>query len=102
MIILEKIRAIKRNYRKAKKRRKIERSPAVTKEMILKDLKEFGIHKGDVIFLHSSLSSIGKVEGGANTVIHALIEAVSLSGTIIIPTFHMVERNMYATCMAKD
>lgn len=58
----------------------------VTKEMILSGLKEIGIHRGDVLLVHSSLSSFGHVEGGADTVIDALLQAVGPRGTITVPT----------------
>lgn len=64
------------------------RNEKVTKEMLLCGLKEIGIGKGDVLEVHSSLSSFGYVEGGANTIIEALIECVGESGTILMPTFH--------------
>lgn len=45
-----------------------------------------GVEKGDHILVHSSLSSLGWVEGGADAVIDALIEAVGDDGTVIFPT----------------
>ncbi|MDI6828185.1 MAG: AAC(3) family N-acetyltransferase, partial [Armatimonadota bacterium] len=38
------------------------------------------------VLTHSSLSSFGYVEGGADAVIDAIIEAVSPGGTVIFPT----------------
>jgi aminoglycoside 3-N-acetyltransferase len=37
--------------------------------------------------VHSSLSSFGKVVGGADTLIDALLEVVGIGGTVIVPTF---------------
>ena len=45
------------------------------KEQILKiaeDLSSLGVKPGDVLFTHSSLSSMGKVEGGCETVIRGM------------------------------
>lgn len=56
------------------------------KEELVEDLKRIGIEKGDIVLVHSSLSSIGYVPGGAETVIDSLIESVGESGTIVVPT----------------
>ena len=53
------------------------------KEQILKiaeDLSSLGVKPGDVLFTHSSLSSMGKVEGGCETVIRGMEEAVGGEG----------------------
>ena len=55
--------------------------------ILLNDFKNIGIKKGDTIVVHSSLKSMGKVEGGAECVILALLEAVGKTGTLIMPTF---------------
>ena len=59
----------------------------VTKERIVEDLRKLGLKRGDVVVFHSSLKSIGYVEGGANTVIDAFIEVVGSEGTVMVPTF---------------
>ncbi len=50
------------------------------------DLFDLGIAAGDIVIVHSSLSAMGFVAGGAQTVVEALIEAVGLTGTIVVPT----------------
>ena len=51
------------------------------------DFRDLGIRIGSEVLLHSSLSSIGRVEGGAVTVIDALLAAVdSTQGTVLVPT----------------
>ena len=54
-------------------------------DIIVKDLENLGINKGDVVIVHSSLKSMGNIEGGADTVIDALIEAVGSQGTVLFP-----------------
>jgi aminoglycoside 3-N-acetyltransferase len=56
----------------------------VKKEKIVRSLREAGIAPGDLIFLHSSLSSIGTVEGGADTVIDAFLEVLGEEGTLAV------------------
>ena len=58
----------------------------VSKSDIEKGLREIGIKEGDKLLVHSSLSSFGYVEGGADTVIDALIESVGFEGTVLVPT----------------
>ena len=54
-------------------------------DIIVKDLKKLGIKQGDTVIVHSSLKSMGQVEGGADTVIDALIEVVGKDGTVMFP-----------------
>ncbi|HOK80346.1 MAG TPA: AAC(3) family N-acetyltransferase [bacterium] len=57
----------------------------VTKNDIVSGLRKLGLKKGDIVLVHSSLSSLGKVEGGPETVIQALVEVVGRTGTIMMP-----------------
>ena len=50
------------------------------------DLKNLGIKEGMNILVHSSLSSIGWISGGAVALIDALIEIVGKDGNIIMPS----------------
>ena len=52
----------------------------ISKEDVVFSLKLMDISKGDKLLVHSSLSSIGYVDGGADTVIDALLEAVGDEG----------------------
>ena len=53
----------------------------------VKALKEVGVSKGDLLFVHSSLGAFGHVHGGASTMIQALLQAVGENGTVLFPTF---------------
>jgi len=59
----------------------------LTKEDIVRGLKELGLEEGATVLVHSSLSSFGHVEGGAEAVVDALLEAVGPRGTVVVPTF---------------
>jgi len=58
----------------------------ITKSDILLGLQLADIRPGDILLVHSALSSIGYVQGGADTVVDALLEAVGEQGTIVMST----------------
>ena len=62
--------------------------PVVKKEMIVAGLRRLALRGGDRVMVHSSLSRFGYVEGGAYTVIEALLEVVGRTGTLLMPTFN--------------
>jgi len=58
----------------------------ITKTDIINALRSGGLHFGCHVLLHSSLSSMGRVEGGADTVVDAFLEVLGDKGTLIVPT----------------
>lgn len=60
----------------------------VSQQDILTGLRALGIAPGDGVMVHSSLKSFGRVEGGAATVIAALMAAITPDGTLLMPTFN--------------
>ena len=59
----------------------------ITKKKLVSDLKNLGLKKGDLINVKASLSSIGKVEDGANTVVDAILEVIGEDGTLVSEAF---------------
>jgi aminoglycoside 3-N-acetyltransferase len=59
----------------------------VTRERIAADLRGLGLRPGDRLLVHSSLSALGYVEGGAGTVIAALLDVLGPAGTLVTPSF---------------
>ncbi len=49
-----------------------------------------GICRGDTVLIHSAMTPIGYVEGGAETVAKALIDVVGKEGTVVAPAFCFV------------
>ena len=60
----------------------------VTGQDIVAGLREIGLQPGDLVQVHSSLSALGYVEGGADTVVDALLGAIEPEGTLMVPTFN--------------
>jgi aminoglycoside 3-N-acetyltransferase len=59
----------------------------LTRQTIAEDLRRLGVQSGDALVVHSSLRSLGKVEGGAATVIAALLDVIGPNGLLVFPTF---------------
>lgn len=58
----------------------------MTEAELIEQFRAAGIERGDSILVHSSLSSLGWVYGGADAVVGALIGAVEDEGTVLFPT----------------
>jgi aminoglycoside 3-N-acetyltransferase len=56
-----------------------------TKENLIRDLEKLGVDKQGTLLVHSSMKSIGDVEGGADTVLDALSEYMK-DGLLVLPT----------------
>jgi aminoglycoside 3-N-acetyltransferase len=58
----------------------------VTRQDIVRGLAPLGLGAGGDVLAHSSLSSFGYVQGGADAVIDALLKTVGPTGTVLVPT----------------
>ncbi|MBE6612809.1 MAG: AAC(3) family N-acetyltransferase, partial [Ruminococcaceae bacterium] len=56
-----------------------------TKSSLISDLRAMGVLSTDAILVHSSMKSIGEVEGGADTVLDAFMEYFA-DGLFMMPT----------------
>ncbi|MBT7549777.1 MAG: aminoglycoside N(3)-acetyltransferase, partial [Gemmatimonadetes bacterium] len=61
-----------------------------TQVSLCADLCRLGVEPGDILFIHSSFKSLGPVDGGAETVVRALEDAVGSAGLILMPSFQLV------------
>lgn len=62
-------------------------APFTTAADLIQDLRSLGVADGRVLMVHSSLSSLGKVLGGAPAVVRALLTALGPGGTLVMPAF---------------
>lgn len=58
----------------------------LTKDRLKEGLLQLGLESGNHVMMHSSLKSFGLVDGGANTVLDAVLESVGDEGTLFVPT----------------
>lgn len=60
---------------------------SISKDRLVTDLKNLGVRPGDLLNLKISLKSIGWIEGGASTVLDAILEVIGKKGTIVSDSF---------------
>lgn len=58
----------------------------ITAPMLESALSAAGVAQGSVIIVHSSLSRLGWVVGGAHTVVRVLLRQVGATGTVVMPS----------------
>lgn len=63
-----------------------------TKEQLQEQIASLGIQGSDTLLLHSSMKSIGKVDGGADTVLDAFSEYLR-QGLLVLPTHTWEQMN---------
>lgn len=60
---------------------------SLTRSEIESGLRQLGLSRGDAVEVHSSLSSFGWVEGGAATVVDALMNVVGQEGALVMSAY---------------
>lgn len=58
----------------------------VTSASLIRDLRALGVIDGGVVIAHVAMSGLGWVVGGAQAVVEALLGAVGVGGTLVMPT----------------
>ncbi len=91
--LLEWAKTLKKNQRKKQLCKLEKNNSGVTKQKLIADFKKIGIKSGDSVLTHSSLSKIGFVIGGPQTIVEALFEVVGENGTLLFPSFPAKGRN---------
>lgn len=57
-----------------------------TRGQLTEAFQAAGLQNGDVVLVHSALRKLGAVDGGADTVIDALLDTIGAQGTLALPT----------------
>ncbi|MDD9382950.1 AAC(3) family N-acetyltransferase [Streptomyces sp. ZAF1911] len=64
----------------------LQAGPLCTRASLAAELRGLGLRPGETLLVHSSLSSLGWVCGGAATVVSALLDVLGDAGTLVVPT----------------
>ncbi|MCW3104595.1 MAG: hypothetical protein JWO09_3035 [Bacteroidetes bacterium] len=91
--LLEWAKALRKRQRRKVLKEQERTKSGISKAQLMEGLQKIGLRKGDSVLVHSSLSKIGFVEGGATTVIDALLDVIGNEGTLLLPTFPAKGRN---------
>ena len=91
--MLELLKRIKKYFRNRKLENQKNSKIHLTKQHLIEQLLKIGITSGDHLLVHCSLSKIGYINGGALTLIEALIETIGPEGTLLMPAFPAKGRN---------
>ncbi|MGW5482169.1 aminoglycoside N(3)-acetyltransferase [Streptomyces sp. NPDC004008] len=59
--------------------------PLVTRDTVFAELRTLGVQPGETLLVHSSLSALGWVCGGAVAVVQGLLDALGPDGTLVVP-----------------
>ena len=60
----------------------------ITQAQLVRNFKTLGLQSGMDVMVHSSLSKVGHVAGGPNTVIDAILSIIGKRGTLVMPSFN--------------
>ncbi len=91
--ILELLKRIKKFFRNRKLATQKNNQNVLTKEDLIIQIKNCGVVSGDHLLVHCALSKIGYINGGALTLIDALLETIGPNGTLLMPSFPAKGRN---------
>jgi aminoglycoside 3-N-acetyltransferase len=83
--ILEKYRSRKKIIKNKQLFQQQKEGKVITRNQLISDLEAAGILLGDNLMVHSSLSKIGFVENGPQTVVEALLEVIGPTGHLLMP-----------------
>ena len=59
----------------------------MTRDELAAQFSAVGLERGSKVLVHSSLRSIGQVDGGADAVVAALLDVVGEKGLLVVPAF---------------
>lgn len=99
----KQLKQLLKHYQREQSAKELKsQAPHVSQQQLTQQLQALGVQPGDSIFLHSSLKSLGYVEGGPAAVIAALQTAVGPEGNILLPTYYLPGGTIDNTCKLTD
>ena len=91
--LLSMLKFVKKTYNRLNyKLSRLSDPTVVYQHDIVSSLKKVGLHKGDGVMLHSSMSVFGKIDGGPQTVVDSIIEVVGDTGLIVMPSYPLTTK----------
>lgn len=60
----------------------------ITKEQVIRGLKDLEICAGDGLLVHSAVQFLGRPVGGMQMYLEAILETIGSAGTLVVPTFN--------------
>lgn len=66
---------------------KSDKEHIFTKQDLKRDLNDIGVRKGDLLHIKVSMKALGTVEGGAGTLLDAILEILGEEGTLVSDAF---------------
>jgi aminoglycoside 3-N-acetyltransferase len=91
--LLEWYRSLKSAKREKEREALREKGEVLTAETFRKVLIEQGVNEQNDVMVHSSLSKLGYVEGGAETVVNVLTDLLGKQGNLLMPSFPVIGFN---------
>lgn len=73
----------------------VEPRDMITRRQLVDDLKLLGLSPGADVIVHSSLTAVGHVIGGAGAVVDALLRVIGKEGTLLMPSFNHRGASLY-------
>ena len=83
----------KKKMRNRELQQQAEKDEGYSQEYLEREFKRIGIKAGDHVLVHSALSKIGYINGGAQTLVNALLKVITENGTLLMPSFPASGRN---------
>jgi aminoglycoside 3-N-acetyltransferase len=88
--------------RSRRSKRRLAKARSISKVEMSDGLRRLGVRSGDIVFVHSSMSRLGSVVGGAEAVIGALLDVIGSTGTLVMPAFSQPYGSMISTLERND
>jgi len=60
---------------------------SLSRNDIASDLRSLGVRRGDVLLVRGALGQVGRIQGGGQAIVGALLDAVGVEGTIVSLAF---------------